>query len=307
MFSILFKGKLRKIHIVSNNICYGPEPKPNDEIEQHLTINAEGRVWFSAYIYGGGFRNHKKSRTKSFKIEKTMAKKVLDAFEKYFTGEYEEEFATDIGSWNMELTNTIGKSYSYQGSLCNHFEVDGVDLSDLIREALDMDDLYVFDGNYKPDKVDRITVDYHRVTKLEQIKPFSKKLECLIEDYTEKLVVDRESESIEYIRNIGTDCKISHKFEVKGGVKKILDDLDVDYLFDNIEGNPPDVIDNTNETKDYTITVDFNKSPQCIIKGTYDKNGLPDDWEEFVENIFEFMHFYGLGEIFNLSIYNKVK
>lgn len=29
-----------------------------------------------------------------------------------------------------------------------------------------MDDLYVFDGNNKLDRVDRVAIDYHRVTKI---------------------------------------------------------------------------------------------------------------------------------------------
>ena len=48
----IFQGKPQRIHIVSNNICYGSPPKPENEVEQHLTINAEGRVWFSAYNFG---------------------------------------------------------------------------------------------------------------------------------------------------------------------------------------------------------------------------------------------------------------
>ena len=43
----IFQGTLKKIRIVSNNICYGPMPDSDDEVEQHLTINDEGRVWFS--------------------------------------------------------------------------------------------------------------------------------------------------------------------------------------------------------------------------------------------------------------------
>lgn len=43
----IFQGTLKKICIVSNNICYRPMPKPDEEVEQHLTINNEGRVWFS--------------------------------------------------------------------------------------------------------------------------------------------------------------------------------------------------------------------------------------------------------------------
>ncbi len=41
----------------------------------------------------------------------------------------------------MEITNTEGDIYKYRGSLIADFEVDGVDLSDMVREALAMDDL----------------------------------------------------------------------------------------------------------------------------------------------------------------------
>lgn len=36
-------------------------------------------------------------------------------------------------------------------------------------------------------------------------------------DYTEHLIIDRESESLEYIQNIGTGYKISRKYEIEGG------------------------------------------------------------------------------------------
>lgn len=43
-----FEGVPQKVRLVSNNISYGCAPKPIDEIEQRLTINSKGRVWFSA-------------------------------------------------------------------------------------------------------------------------------------------------------------------------------------------------------------------------------------------------------------------
>ena len=33
-----------KIKLISNNICYGPEPSTTDEVEQHLTISSIGDV-----------------------------------------------------------------------------------------------------------------------------------------------------------------------------------------------------------------------------------------------------------------------
>ena len=39
---------------------------------------------------------------------------------------------------------TGGRTYKFRGSLCADFEVEGIDLSDLIRDAIGMDDLYVW-------------------------------------------------------------------------------------------------------------------------------------------------------------------
>ena len=44
-----------------------------------------------------------------------------------------------------------------------------------------------------------------------------------------------------------------------------------------------------------------------VIKGTYDKNGLPSDFPELAEDILDFMQFYGIGEILNPSVYMKAK
>ena len=41
--------------------------------------------------------------------------------------------------------------------------------------------------------------------------------------------------------------------------------------------------------------------------GSYDKNGLPEDFADFAETLFDFIRFYGLGEILDTSVYGKVK
>lgn len=145
----IFKGTLKKVRIVSNNVCYGPMPEPDVEVEQHLTINHEGRVWFSGYNFGNAGEKYKKARTNNFKIEKESADKLLNALATYFGNEYEEILATDSGDWVMELTNTEGNTYKFKGSLCADFDYEGTDLSDLVRDIVGMDDLYVFDGKCK--------------------------------------------------------------------------------------------------------------------------------------------------------------
>lgn len=293
----VFQGEPQKIRIVSNNICYGLPPEPEDEVEQHITINAEGRVWFSAYNFGEGFGRYKKARSQIYKIDKAVADKVLNSVASYFSGEYDELFATDIGDWVMEITNVDGKVYKFRGSLCADFEVDGIDLSDLIRDALGMNDLYVFDGNNKPDRVERITVDYHRITKIKPKQSLSETTEYVTWDYTEKLILDRESETLEHIQNIGSGCTVSRKMYVEGGVENLLDDIDAEELFGNIEGNPDDVIENPLGTQEYAITIDFKKGPRRVIQGTYDKKALPEAWGDFADAVWSFIRFYGFGEI----------
>lgn len=133
----IFQGTLKKMRIVSNNTCYGLLPEPEEEVEQHITINNEG------------------------------------------------------------------VTYKFRGSLCADFDYEGTDLSDFIRDTVGMDNLYMFDGNNKPDVINKITLDYHRVTK---IKPGQKPKDAVGEfvslDYNERLIIDRET-VFEFISSYG--------------------------------------------------------------------------------------------------------
>lgn len=148
-YPLRFHGQPKKIRIISNNICYGPMPEPDDEVEQRITINNEGRVWFSAYNFGEVPGKYTKARSKVYKIEKLLANRVLERIATYFNSEYEDDFITDSGCWTIEITNTKGKVYVFDGPLYTEVMLDNDNISELVREALDMSDLYVFDGNIK--------------------------------------------------------------------------------------------------------------------------------------------------------------
>lgn len=302
--ALRFHGTLKKVRIVSNKICfYYCRPDPNDEVEQHLTINNNGRVWFSGYK----FENHEKTRTRNFKIEKADADRLLGKIAAFFSVEYNEYLLTDIGTWEMELTNTDGVTYKFRGSVCCFFDCEETDLSDLVRDILGMDDLFVFDGG-KPDVINKITVDYLRSTKINSAKePKSTERDLLTWNYREHLIIDRETETIEYIRNIGTDCKISYKYEIGDGIESLLDNFDAEDLFTYIIGNPEDVIEKPDESKDYIITVEYEKNPNRTITGSFDKYGLPDDYNEFAKTVYDFICFYGTAEIFSPSFYDMAK
>lgn len=152
------------------------------------------------------------------------------------------------------------------------------------------------------------TLDYHRLTKIEpRHKPEDVDWKFATWDYTEHLIIDRDAETLEHIQNIGAGCKVSRKYEIEGRIESLLENFDAEDLFAHTEGNPDDVIDTPNETKDYTITIEYKKNPSRIIVGSYDKNGLPEDFAEFAETVFDFIRFYGLGEILDPSVYGRAK
>lgn len=104
-------------------------------------------------------------------------------------------------------------------------------------------------------------MDYHRITKIQpELKTESITREIVTWDCTEHLIIDRESESLEYIQNIGTGYKISRKYEIEGGVENLLENFNTEDFFSHIEGNPVDVIETPNEMKAYKITIHYNKT-----------------------------------------------
>lgn len=91
--------RIQKIRIISNNICYGAEPSPKDEVEQHLNISANGRVWFTGYNYASGFEKYKIGRKHQFSNDKSITEEMLTLFAQYCESELLVCDATDIGLW----------------------------------------------------------------------------------------------------------------------------------------------------------------------------------------------------------------
>ena len=299
------KPKITKIQIVSNNICYGPCPEPEDEVEQELVIERGGQVAISKFAYGGG--DKKPMDKERFSVGKEKAEAIFDALCRCFYDDYKAAVVTDVGSWEMSVFDKEGKKDKFSGPLVefNRTAVDGESLSETIRANLGRKDLFVFDGN--PEKIDRVEVSYHRVTKMElgqTLKDVG--LNFMTWNYGETLIIDRKSETLEIRNKIGEGCEVAHTYFVQGGIETLLDNMDLEWL-SAIEGNPPDVITDPLETRTYAMKVMMTRGMETAISGTYDKKGLPSAWPEFIENLQDFMAFYGFtGEIFSERYFGKV-
>ena len=301
----LFNGTLVKLKLISNSMCYGPCPLPDQEIEQRITITPT-HIWVSRYDYGEGIPYRLRQRFDG-RIARDNGDAILKSIEDYFKSqEFFIPYATDVGDWELILTNEDGENFKFVGSLIPLGTLLD-DISQDMRERLDMPFLYLFNGEDTQDKIDRITIEYSRVTKYDKPKELSDNdYDYITWDYSEKLTIDRETETIEYFRKIGSECDTTWKYHVGGGVEQLLDETDAD-MFEDIEGNPSDAMDNPKESKTYTITIDFAHLPSKTITGSFDRRGLPTEWASFANDLREFMLFYGEGELLDRSFYEAQK
>lgn len=84
--------------------------------------------------------------TDYLKQAKPVAKEILALFSQYINSNQRVCYATDIGLWEMVITDTESKEYTFKGSLCGGVTVGDVDLTSYLREYIPVNGLFVFDG-----------------------------------------------------------------------------------------------------------------------------------------------------------------
>ncbi len=136
-------GEIIKIQLRSNCICYGPEPDPDDEIEQLITLT-NSHIWITRYKYGKGVyeRLDYKHRGISTEDGTTIIKEVGD----YFGNGGICEFVYDVGDWKLKLINRDNKEFIFSGSLIIPNDHNLKSICDDIRDRLQCPFLFLFDG-----------------------------------------------------------------------------------------------------------------------------------------------------------------
>lgn len=294
----LFKKTLTKITIISNNINFGPKPYPDDEVEQSLVIENDGNVEFIGYNYEDYHiykkdNENKKSRVKNFHLTKENTKILFEAVTSVFSNDFEAYDISDIGDWKIQLVNNDGVTFTFFSALNSKFDYLGIDLADLIRKILKMDDLILFDNKIKPDKIIKIVIDYFK---------YSDNNSNENTNYSEQLIIDRNTKSIEYQQNDLTNNHIISKYENISDIDNILDEYY--YWYPN---NDYGIFVNTNSIPQYNISIHYERKKPRIFKGNFDKDGLPKNFDDFIETISKILNKDQLNEIFNSKIYNKTE
>ena len=129
---------------------YVPSDESRERREQHVKIYRDGRVQISRFVYGSGIKRHGyiKAAKNVFQIPTEKAAWLLDLISGYFKDlDQEEWFVTDIGDFQITITMEDGTKIRRNGSLNQDFEIGDDDLNSIIREALGVDDLFLFNGH----------------------------------------------------------------------------------------------------------------------------------------------------------------
>lgn len=145
-FNSHFQGNLNMMRIASSSLGYGPMPLPDQEIEQRLTLNRRGQVWFSNYLFGDGITRQVNRKERST-IPGKDATQILELIANAFRIEPDHHLFTDTGIWKLELINDVGWSFHYAGSVVDRGNDDLLNQASVeLRRVLGMPELIAFDG-----------------------------------------------------------------------------------------------------------------------------------------------------------------
>lgn len=141
----IWKKRLQRVQIISDLLCYGPTPAPDEPVEQHLTISFTGRVWFSEYLFGEmGEGGRVPGRKVQCLVGKGRTARILSYVADYFKLNSVLTFATDVGSWHMKATWIDGSTQELSGPMIGDVSIKKKDLTKLIRQEIPIEGLRVF-------------------------------------------------------------------------------------------------------------------------------------------------------------------
>ncbi|MEE3487744.1 MAG: hypothetical protein VZT48_06535 [Bulleidia sp.] len=143
---------IRKFTLVSINAGYRPEPLPGEEVEQKLTVDDTGKVWFSGYDYEGGYHD-KPLRSLQLTISEKSKGRIFSALEFFMDGKLMKEtdnIVIDAGHWELAITDTEGREHKYYGSLVSDSVLDlegkKYPINRILKRNIAVSGLFGFEG-----------------------------------------------------------------------------------------------------------------------------------------------------------------
>lgn len=291
-----FHGALEKIRIRS---CRVADPSlPGFDEKQLLEITQDGTAKLTQKTPEGT----EKDKTR---ISQADADYIFAAFSETFANYRRERIPSVSGHWRVRLLTDDNEVYFYHGANGQDYRYHDESLTDILRQRTGMPEL--FGLNVKTEtksKVKSIEISLEQ-TAADKVKDrYANECGICIHDTNEWLLISSQG-SITYNRRVANMGRVSLQYELKDKVAEFLKLYEDQDVFSRPKGNPADAVQD-DVRKTYRIVVTRDDGDTSVLEGSFDKDGLPDNWPDFVGRLTDFFQGQSLGMLFDSRVYSKV-
>ena len=291
-----FYGTLEKIRIRS---CRATDPSlPGFNEEQLLEITRDGEVKLTQKAPSGTEKN-------KIHISQADADSVFAAFSETFASYRKERIPSISGHWRIRLLTDDNEVYFYHGANGQDYRYHDESLTDILRQRTGMPGLFGLSVKTETkSKVKSIEISLEQTATNEVKDKYASEYGICIHDTNEWLLISSEG-TLTYNRRIANIGRISLQYELKDKVTEFLKLYEGRNVFSRPKGHSPDTVQDEIR-KTYKMVVTRDDGDTSVLEGSFDKNGLPGDWADFVGRLTDFVQDQSLGILFDSRSYNKV-
>lgn len=284
-------GNIRKLRLVSHSLAPGDVPGRAQEVEQRLTIRADGRVSLSMWKFRDG--DTVKSREAKFEVPSELAVALLRRVDFCFDGGFPTDWSRIGAIWDLKLSYRGGKTFRFCGQMSASVRILN-EISNDFRKYLCLPECNAFDGWGRKDRIERLSIDYRRPAEVSGEGESG---------YRETLLLDRVARQIVLTRDVGSGQQIRSVYQLGEGVGHLLDQIQkkVDFFTVTPEARKAEPADG----KSCAMTVEFLHRGTFFRAGGFHRDALPEGFSEMAADIHDFMNRYGEGEIFCPAEYTE--
>lgn len=195
--------------------------------------------------------------------------------------------------------------YFYHGANGQDYRYHDESLTDILRQRTGMPGLFGLSVKTETkSKVKSIEISLEQTATNEVKDKYASEYGICIHDTNEWLLISSEG-TLTYNRRIANIGRISLQYELKDKVTEFLKLYEGRNVFSRPKGHSPDTVQDEIR-KTYKMVVTRDDGDTSVLEGSFDKNGLPGDWADFVGRLTDFFQDQNLGILFDSRSYNKV-
>lgn len=292
-----FKGKLVKIRL--RNYGFNSVVNQSRNEDELLEITPDGTVKLTATRVDG-------RQKRKVQIPVDDAEYIFNAFVAVFSEYKKMKVLANSGFWKVRLLTDEDEVFFYHGANGQDFMYEGKTLTEILRERTTLKELNGFAVSIdKESHVSSIDIDFHQTVTEDAAEKVAEKYHAPVEDIVERLIISSRTREIVYNRRVGNNKRVSLSFEMPEAVKDLLAWYEERPLLEASKINPKTTAEE-DISRTYQITVMYADKKSASYSGSFDKEGLPGNWADFIGRVASFFDTESLGELFRERTHDRV-